>query len=274
MHILVAAHNYLGVLDTDSEIFETKFNGNFYGLTSNGELYFALQRLSVIGDGTEQHIVVIDQKFEKVDIIKNQNKALVDCHQLVFYDNKIWAVNAANGTLALYDSFDYSLVDVINLDLKTKTNISGRHINSIFFEDNYFYVLAHNSGEPSLIFKYNINDYSLVNYYNTDGFYAHNLWRMYGDLYFCDMVEHAIKRVGDNNIYFSTKEYGHLPRGVAMNNLELCVGLSVLEPVRGYRGRGHGLILVINKKSRNVVNEVLLRNSGQAYELFGLNSDI
>lgn len=241
-------------------------NGVYYGITySQNEIYVAARK------GYEEEREVQDGEIIMYDFNKQRIGKLKapfplrDIHQIQSYNSLLWVTCSFDNKVAIYDGKKWHEW-FPNPDKKYDSN----HFNSIYFEGDYIYLVAHNIHRKSEVWKFFISQENYCNGFNVSdikfiektrlGTWSHNIWLTDDDLYTCSSGELAI---ASKNKFFL--KLGKFTRGLAVTDELIIVGLSELSE-RKQRCFSTSYIAVFDRKW-NLINGLIMPEQGVINEL-------
>jgi hypothetical protein len=239
--------------------------GIYFGLTWDRDFVYILCRNN-LGHGKLRRIFgytvtmeILDKSFRQVDSIRCPS--IHDPHQAIACDGSIYVANTGKDR-----------IEICNNDTFSSVNWTGErkdvhHINTIWFDDSFFYVLENNKHKPSIAKVFDLNwqpvqDVSL-------GLGAHNIFRQKQMLYVCSSLDRGMIRYEldtQKATEFSLLGEKWLPRGLAKGNDRFHIGLSA----KGTREERHGRMpgkLISTNEDFEIINAVELEGAGQVNEV-------
>jgi hypothetical protein len=171
-------------------------------------------------------------------------------HQKLKVGRKIYIADSGHNEVKVFDIDTKELV-------ARKTFEGLIWVNTLNYIDGYLYIIAHNMGQPSALIKTDL-DLNVIETIENIGYAAHNVWSMDGDLWTCDSSRGYLSSIdGTQEI-----DVGEFPRGVAMNEDYLIVGITQQRnSITTYPGRrstpfengiSNGGLAVINRRTLEV----------------------
>ena len=157
---------------------------------------------------------------------------LRDIHQIQFHQNKLYVTCTFDNKIAIFDGKKWH---EFFPDLNVKEDFN--HFNSIFLDDKYLYLTAHNLNRPSEIWKFkkpSIIDLMMSTIKQNQifltkldkfslGLQSHNIWIDDDEFFTCSSAEHSIV----SSLGFSYR-IGGFTRGLAVTDNYIFVGISEL----------------------------------------------
>lgn len=198
--------------------------GLYYGITSNeaGIMVGARNRM-VSSENLAEHergdILCFDRNLVFSSKIQSSQFPLRDIHDISWSNNCLWITCSYENMIAIWDGSRWEKWYPVGVS--DSKPFDKNHFNTIFFEDDWVWLVAHNKGASEML-KFNFESKKLESRLCL-GQQAHNLWRENGHLYTCSSGEGAI--VGTDGFRVET---GGFPRGIAFGHGLRCVGISEL----------------------------------------------
>lgn len=263
MDLLVTTSQSLLLLDTDTGCAVRLDGGRglYYGLACDGEhLYVAarnrLVSSSVPSSEERGEILVFDRALRQCGSLRAPFP-LRDLHEIAWHDGKLWATASYDNMVAIYDGRDWEQWYPLGPQADGDVN----HFNSLLFEPDRVWVLAHNRG-PSELLAFSLAERQLVQRLAL-GDCGHNIWREDGRLYTCSSAESRL--LSEHGFVLDT---GGFPRGVAGDARTRCIGVSTLIE-RKERDFTSGTVLVRERDWRPR-HAIALRDEGLVLDLLAL----
>jgi len=204
-------------------------------------------------------IEILDKNFRQVDSVRCPS--IHDPHQAIARNRSIYVANTGRDRIEIYNNNSFSSINW------TGEQKDVHHINTIGFDESFFYVLENNKQQRSMVKMFDLNwqpvqDVSL-------GLGAHNIFRQAQALYVCSSLDRAMVRYD-----LDTKEITEfpllgrkwLPRGLAKGNNRFYIGLSA----EGTRQERHGRLpgkLISTNKDFEIIDTTDLEGAGQVNEV-------
>ena len=238
-------------------------DGLYYGLArTDKSIYVAARKRMVSSDVPVENergeILVFDLKLE----LKERLQApfpLRDLHQIAYHDGKLWATCSYDNMVAIWDGKEWRQWFPLGETADSPRDV--HHYNSLFFEDDLVWVLAHNRGASELL-AFSLLSRNLVNRIGL-GNQAHNIWRENGQLFTCSSGEGKI--LGEAGFVLKTNGF---PRGYAFDGNVRCVGISELAERRS-RDLTTGKVLIFDNVWK-LQKEIFLPQEGLVLDLLPL----
>ena len=200
--------------------------GEFYGVTIiKNDLVYVLNKVS------EKESMIVS--FQLVDGIINKSSMKIIFRNL---DDAIHQIDYFNKALYLTDTHNNRIITTnlsgenmkyhypIGKATKGRESSNYGHINSIFSDSKYIYILCHNNSVKTnknsevIVTDFNFN---LIKKISTSSESAHNIIKYKGDIYHCDSLNSKLKR--NNDTIFIAEEF---TRGLAITNDDIILGDS------------------------------------------------
>ncbi len=235
-------------------------DGLYYGLAaSDSSIYVAARKRMVSSDTPAEEergeILVFDLDLN----LKERLQApfpLRDLHQIAWHDEMLWVTCSYDNMVAIWDGKEWQQWYPLGETPDSSRDV--HHYNSLFFEGDLVWVLAHNRG-PSELLAYSLQNRNLVKRIEL-GNQAHNIWHEQGQLFTCSSGSGKI--LGDFGFELET---GGFPRGCAFDGELRYVGISELAEKKD-RDLTTGRVLVYDKAWK-FVNEINLPGEGLVLDL-------
>ena len=239
--------------------------GIYFGLTWDRDFIYILCRNN-LGHGKLRRIFgytvtieILDKTFRQVDSVRCPS--IHDPHQAIARNRSIYVANTGRDRIEIYNNNSFSSINW------TGEQKDVHHINTIGFDESFFYVLENNKQQRSMVKMFDLNwqpvqDVSL-------GLGAHNIFRQAQALYVCSSLDRAMVRYD-----LDTKEITEfpllgrkwLPRGLAKGNNRFYIGLSA----EGTRQERHGRLpgkLISTNEDFEIIDTTDLEGAGQVNEV-------
>jgi lipopolysaccharide transport system ATP-binding protein len=198
--------------------------GLYYGIAARDNQVFVAARRRMVSsaDPAESEagaILVFDRALRHVRTIEPPI-ALRDLHGIAFDDDGVlWATCSFDDMVARWDGRDWTTWHPLGEPVGEPRDV--HHFNSLLFEGDLVWVLAHNFGPSELL---GFDRHSLVLRHRVGlGVQAHDIWREGGRLHTCSSAEGRI--LGEGGFELPT---GQFPRGYLNASGLRLVGLSEL----------------------------------------------
>lgn len=209
--------------------------GLYYGLAlESDESLWVAARQALVSDST----AVWDERGKLINVgpLTSRSTAaperpLRDLHGIALHNNAVWCTCSFDDAISIYDLVNRTWIWWHPMMPNEDTGADQFHFNTIMFEGELVWVLAHRRG-PSWLVAFPVAE-ALVG--NTVapvrqiqlGQQAHNMWRQAGELCTCSSGEGAL--LGERGWRLET---GGFPRGVAKITDGWVVGISELKERR------------------------------------------
>lgn len=222
MNILATTnHAFLAIdIDTGNAKVIDRAHGLYYGIAySNQAIYVAARNSQSTTKETKAQedgsILVYDFDLQLKDEIRAPFP-LRDLHQIVYYDQKLWMTCSYDDWIAIYDGERWERWQPCTVAAGTPDQ---KHFNSLYFDAEHVYVLAHNYG-PSQIYRCRLSDRQIEQVIAL-GTVAHNIWQQDGAIYTCSSGSGTIESTNGFRL-----EVGSFPRGVVVTDDRIIIGIS------------------------------------------------
>ena len=211
----------------------TQGQGLYYGLaTDEQKAVWAAARRSRVSDALPSHEengTLIKLSKEGVELTVDAPRPLRDLHGIAMRHGSIWLACSYDDAVAIYSPATHSWVWWRPLPTEPGAGPDQFHFNTLVFEQDLVWVLAHRRG-PSWLLAFPIEAASrgltVPPIHRIElGQQAHNIWRQPdGELCTCSSIEGVL--LGENGWRLET---GGFPRGVAQTSGGWVVGISELK---------------------------------------------
>jgi hypothetical protein len=230
MKILVTTSESFLAWDADNQRCSRLHSGSgpYYGVCYSEEnIFVAARRFDAAKgvNGSRGVILVFDYKLQLVDRFESPFP-LRDVHQILYVDSRLFAIKGPTG---------WTCWRPLGRKLVGENQRSRRHFNSLLYANDRVYLLAHNFGRSD-IFEFEARTLELTRSISL-GMSAHNLWFQDGVMHTCNSAEHSIVS--------ETREVarpGDFPRGIAVTNAGVYLGVTKYSADRDERGRQDPMI--------------------------------
>lgn len=215
--------------------------GLYYGITRSANNIFVAARHRLVSSDTPSEdecgvILVFDKTLREVGRLI-ATFPLRDMHEIKWHRGALWITCSFDNMVAIFDGKKWH--KWYPLGEPTEEPYDRNHFNSLMFEKDRLWVLAHNKG-PSTLLAFDLNTLMPVEQVEL-GNQAHNIWREHNELFVCSSGESKI--VGIEGFELET---GGFPRGIVHHNGNRYIGISELSE-RKDRDFTTGVILVYNE---------------------------
>ncbi|MCZ2356341.1 MAG: hypothetical protein LC115_06580 [Bacteroidia bacterium] len=154
--LIFSTSNGVFLLDTEKKLFKQILKGKFYGITQLNDFQWFLTRSNNIGERnhafneriTDITLLTLDEKKEALKDIKVVLFGIPsEVHQIDIYENILYMPHTGYNqvlTISVQDllkGVPKQLKDCQSTELKIQ---SSSHLNSIFIDDEKWYLIAHN----------------------------------------------------------------------------------------------------------------------------------
>ncbi len=261
--LITTSKSFLAVdTDTGDGCVAHTGKGLYYGISYSEEVIFVGARnnedcFNYLGtvENERGEILVFDYHLNHIDTLQAPF-ALRDLHQILWFDNKLWAICSADNMVAVYDGTAWEKwYPSDNMDTRGK---DVNHFNSLFYDGQDLYVLAHNFGD-SEIWHFSYPALKLLNKIRI-GSQGHNIWKQDEELFTCDSQNGDVRSTGGCQVTL-----GGFPRGVVRNEERIFIGTSDIAE-RSMRSQVASRILIFDNLW-NQRAEFLIEGHGQLLDL-------
>ena len=197
--------------------------GLYYGIaaTSDGSIFVAARnrRVSsdVPADQERGEIIVIDREHTVMGSLASEH-ALRDMHEISWHDGRLWITCSRDNCLVVHDGDTWERWYPLPEDAEAERDL--HHYNSLLFEADSLWLLAHNHGDSELL-HFDIRERRLLGR-RPFGRIAHNIWREDGTLFTCSSADGTVIDEHGN-----ARVVGSFPRGyVRLPDGRRVVGLN------------------------------------------------
>jgi hypothetical protein len=239
--------------------------GIYFGLTWDRDFIYILCRNNLRHGklsrvfGYTVTIEILDKNFRQVDSVRCPS--IHDPHQAIARNRSIYVANTGRDRIEIYNNNSFSSINW------TGEQKDVHHINTIGFDESFFYVLENNKQQRSMVKMFDLNWQPVQGV--SLGLGAHNIFRQAQALYVCSSLDRAMVRYD-----LDTKEITEfpllgrkwLPRGLAKGNNRFYIGLSA----EGTRQERHGRLpgkLISTNKDFEIIDTTDLEGAGQVNEV-------
>jgi len=242
MQLLLTTSQSLLLLDSDSGHALRLHSGSglYYGMAHHGDhLYVAARGRLVSSEVPPAEesgaILVFDRRLRPCGELRAPF-ALRDLHEIAWHDGCLWATVSHDNMVAIRHP-DGRWEQWYPLGQAGQGDVN--HFNSLRFEDDRVWVLAHNRG-PSELLAFSLKTRALLQRQML-GNCGHNIWREHGLLHICSSAESRL--LSEGGFELAT---GGFPRGIAFDGRQRCIGISALVE-RKARDFTSGQLLVLGR---------------------------
>ncbi len=201
-------------------------------------------------------------------------------HQILARDGKLWMISPRLNAIEICDlktrDFSYFTLEDHKLRklipaecylqdrLKFSNDIS--HYNSIFIKDDRLYVSAHNHAKPSFISEYSYPDLKFIKRHEKLGKQIHNIYVENDEIFTLDSLgSQSIVSTKGECIKIGTK--GQFVRGLAVTKELFIVACFPYDPKRHTRRQGESFIVVVDRKKKEVVKKLRVKDIGNINDI-------
>jgi hypothetical protein len=242
VRLLVTTSQSLLLLDTESgeAIPLDRGKGLYYGMARHDDrIYVAARMRQVASDVAQQHergeILIFDRELQACGTLCAPFP-LRDLHEIAWHNGTLWATCSFDNMIAIFDGERWEQWFPLGVPADGPSDVN--HFNSLMFDHDRVWVLAHNRGGSELL-AFSLTGRVLQQRVAL-GQCSHNIWREEGMLFTCSSADG--KLLGENGFVLDT---GGFPRGVAFEECRRYVGISELAE-RKDRDLSMGKIMVFD----------------------------
>ena len=273
--IIFSTSKGIFIFDKKRNLSKQILKGHSYGITRSKNFWFAQRttnRVKGISKGRRVSNII---KFKINNyFINNLSVAVLglrgEIHQIDFIGDKLYVPYTNYGLILNYDLNRklYKRITDLFSDKKQFALIEPSHLNSVYSDKRYIYLIAHNytskTNRSSDLIVYDERNGD-VKIFSLNAHSAHNVIKINGSLFFCDSNNGKLYR--NNKIIFSSNK---LLRGLSLTNEMIFVGGSDIDFVGDKRFSSDISIYLLNKKG-NQVGQLDFPSLGNIYEIRQLN---
>ena len=276
MEILVATP--LSIFQFDPETGKTELlrtgDGEYFGMSWNSTNFITAHSLidnftlKTWGDyqktdgGNLQYHSTSDNKYIT-------NKHLVQPHQIECIENKVLVTNTGKNCISVYAADGTFEKDVYLNNLRWdigENNIKGNHFNSIHRIGKYVYLIAHNHGRPSEIWKLSWPDLKVLETKSTAAKWAHNIWQGEHGTVLCNSMDGSLIDAEKGEVIWKAAESPIFTRGIIATEGYIIVGRSEIGS-REERKNNNGGLWILARKSMKTIDKYIFKGSGVVNEI-------
>ncbi|QDP01688.1 hypothetical protein [Thalassotalea sp. PS06] len=268
-------------------------SGNYFGVTQLPDgRYLAI---TYVQNGTKderslaltfalQGNRATEQKSFQFISPEGEVKVPVRVHQIVCFNNKLWVTNTRQNIVwrctlegriekeFIYSQrFDYQLGNS-STDFVRKTARNSpdyHHFNSIYIDNNYLYLLAHNSAgadksQNSFYLKLD-HDFNVLGRTNDVGKACHNLVPCEQGFYICDSANGQLVHPELPNI-----QLGYFLRGLTVIDNHLIAGGTISSADPALRGKGDSRLFFIPVGNAFPTFSLSLGRTGDLHDILAI----
>lgn len=272
MKLLIATPLKILLYDTDN--FSQKLirmgDGEYYGITNcNQNIYLSHSGINSLSLRTYNDYTNSITGYISFNGQLNSPKFTSQPHQIEFFQDHIVIANTGKNCISIIDK-DFNVVTERYLTgHKWDINPDGsknNHFNSVHFQKDSLWVVAHNNGKPSEIWELEWLTLKTKNRYLTKTTYAHNIWFDNDSIFICNSWDGSIYEVKSEETIWKAEEDQVITRGVGVTRDFIFVGRSEYG-IREERRYSDGGFWVIDKKSLKTLDKIVIPSSGCTNEL-------
>ena len=265
---IVTTANDVRLLTGDSESVVHSGNGLYYGLSWCADNIYILGRNGVRKPG-HPDVFVLDKDFNTTGCLPGE---FADGHQIHCDGERLYTTNTANNAIGV-------------VDLKTNTTfehnwtnykVDKNHINSVWKDENYFWVGYHQWFRPKDKGKFEVgskvvkisSDFSSVLEEHTVGYGNHNVVRVGNELFICSSGNHEFVVYNLESRDVSRKvDTGYWVRGIGITDKYIVLGATSISGDREGRLTGDSEVYLLDRETLVTIDKKILKNTGSIYEL-------
>lgn len=249
-------------------------DGLYYGLaaTDSGSIWLAARR-ALVSDKShseDEKGIVINLSETPPSLIRPPDLPLRDLHGVGSHGETVWVVCSYDDIIGIYHYVTQEWAWWQPLPLSESSSPDQYHFNTVAFEGEFVWVLAHRRG-PSWLMAFPIEDAMAGRTVEpvkklTLGEQAHNIWRQPdGELCTCSSIQGLL--LGESGWRHET---GGFPRGVAQTDAGWAVGISALKE-RKDRDFSDASLKLYNHNWR-LYADLVLPNVGMVLDILAIPS--
>jgi hypothetical protein len=192
-------------------------------------------------------------------------------HQILCINDHVLATNTGRNSLSVINKSDWAARQYhysrARWDRYGADVIVGNHLNSIFCDDQYLYVLASNFNNKSFIIKIDPDNFKSIDIINCPSSYMHNLWvQDRNNIISCDTMNAGLLEIKNNKPLWKCPEEEILTRGLAATEEVIFVGASQ-RTQRDSRPKGETGIWTISNSDFKTIDYHHIGNFGGVHEV-------
>jgi hypothetical protein len=276
IQLLVATYNRILKVDCATQSISTFYIGDhdpnqthsprYYGITWEDGIIYAIASTepAISVKSRYNRLIKLSPGGNILGEIPGPHRFYIT-HQIQAYDGNIWLTDTGNNLLkSVLTKFPYTTKSyrMEGTELRPDAN----HLNSLWFDGGYIYVMGHNRG-PSTIWKYTYPEFRFVESW-IQGSASHNIFRLRDDITVCNsrhatIIEGKVSRplIRTENTWC---------RGICHLEDYLIVGLIGINS-KQLRPKGDCQIAFYNTKTLHRAGVIFLEDVGQVLEIRCLN---
>jgi len=258
--LLLGTSKALIFIYNDIPYYIFKDNKIYYGITWDEEYLYIAERLKstitvIKKDGSIQYMT-----FPFM---------LLELHGLYYYNGILYAVETGKNSIIYIDNNYY----IAKRFVHNNTIKPDNHINTIWSDENFIYVLEHNNTEKtgilSRVVKYDY-DFNVIEEIDNMGVASHNVFIHNNYMYVCSSMGEGIIKMNmktrEKEFIDTSKYCTGLTRGIAFVDDRIYVGISKFSN-RKERHLGGNAVILIFDNEWNYIDQLNLGDVGQLLEI-------
>ena len=233
----------------------------YYGITWDSDyIYFGHRNKQHPNIGT---VSVMTSDYNIIDRVPDN---FPDVHQILYVNNKLYVTITAHNSIAIFDGKEVTMKNW------TSTTLNLNHINSIWFDDEYFWLCYHNKVSHQDIFhnsqiiKMNKELTSIVEFFEF-GKDIHNVYMDDEWLYTCDSVSNRLCALNVHTKEQKSVDIGMWIRGLAVTDNYIIIGGSIIGKNDEERQKGDAKIYLLSRDTLEILDTKLFKDIGAVYEI-------
>jgi hypothetical protein len=209
------------------------------------------------------------QYFQNSKNVRATSNHLVQPHQAEWVDDEIIVANTGKNCISIFDVDGNLIRDVYLNDIRWDDKDSGRvgnHFNSVHRIDDRIFVVAHNYDRPSEVWELSWPELKVQDVKSGQSSWAHNYWECEWGRIICNSKAGSIYELNSGETIWHSGEENAMTRGLAATDRYIFVGYSS-HNIRKQRSWKTGGIWVIDRKTLQTVDKILLPGAGDVHEI-------
>lgn len=194
---------------------------------------------------------------------------LVQPHQIECVEDKVLSTNTGKNCISVYAADGTFEKDVYLNNLRWdigKNNVKGNHFNSIHRIGQYVYLIAHNHGRPSEIWKLSWPDLKVLETISTAAKWAHNIWQGEHGTVLCNSMDGSLIDAEKGEVIWKAAESPIFTRGIIAAEDYIVIGRSEIGS-RQERKNNNGGLWILDRKSMKTIDKYIFKGSGVVNEI-------
>jgi hypothetical protein len=247
--------------------------GDYYGVSwSNNALYYCQSNIDpmlyrIEEDYYKYRVATLQQWGSPTALV--MPGVLSQPHQMLVADDKLYIANTGMNSIFVYDLKSGQSNEVYPTHHRcdmSAADKTGNHFNSITVHNNHVYLVAHNNGRASEVYKLDASSLEVVDVYRTSALWAHNLWVNVDQLVICDSKHSCLRDAITDSIIWHAEEDNVIARGLAVNDKYIYIGRSEMGD-RRTRRISNGGYWIVDRHTMTTVACILHKGIGCVNEL-------